>query len=92
MNQTEWIRTNSNESEKCSMKSVAPAISPGNSVLPVGLEHRSNSAGNSYVAGADAAESAAVDPDLAQVVANWQNLHPHAKATIVAIAISSLPK
>lgn len=61
-------------------------------MFPVGLEQLGKSAGNSHVLSTGAAEIAAVDPELAQVIANWRNLPLHAKATIMGLAISSLPK
>jgi hypothetical protein len=43
------------------------------------------SSGKSQVVASGAAESAAVDADLAQVITCWSKLTPHAKATIVGI-------
>ena len=52
---------------------------------PVGAEHSSESSGKSDVASSGAAESAAVDAELAIVIDAWENLAPDLRSAIIEI-------
>ena len=52
---------------------------------PVGAEHPSESSGKSDVASSGAAESAAVDAELAIVIDAWESLGPEMRSAIIEI-------
>lgn len=52
---------------------------------PVGDEHPSKPSGNPDIASSGAAESAAVDPDLAIVIDAWARLAPNLQSVIVGL-------
>jgi hypothetical protein len=52
---------------------------------PVGDEHPSESSGKSDIASSGAAESAAVDAELAIVIDAWENLAPDLRSAIIEI-------
>lgn len=62
------------------------------SAPPVGDEHLSESSGKSEVESGGAAESAAVDPDLAAVIDAWTTLTARSRSRIVGIVRKVLPK
>jgi hypothetical protein len=59
---------------------------------PVGAEHPTKSPETTPTSKNGAAESAAVDPDLALIVKRWTKLTAHAKATIMGIVRASKRK